>query len=107
MVKIAKGNLVFMASNESLIVSVEEKNIQPQLTWIGSGDAYTTMGQPGILRGFNMYVGTSLTTGNNIVTATFQVNVWDGDKDYTERTVTLFTILAGETGYFCFDEADI
>ena len=55
--------------------------------------------QPGVIRGFNMYVGTN--TASQDIDVQFRKLAWDGDTGYTTTHFTLFTILAGETGYFC------
>ena len=100
----AKGNHVFTVSTESneFTNGTTSRLMQPTFAETG-GDVDWFPFQPGIVRAANMYVGTN-TSGDDI-DFDFRHLVWDGDKSYSTVYTTLFTIPAGETGYFCSDES--
>jgi len=65
-----------------------------------AGSPENFMFQPGILRGFNVYVGQNDSATD--LDVRFRKQVYDGTAGYGSAILfTLFTIPAGETGDFC------
>ncbi len=59
----------------------------------------TLIWQPGVIRGFNMYVGEN--TSDKDVEIRLIHGKWDGGSLHPETTTVLFTIPAGVSGDFC------
>lgn len=59
----------------------------------------TTVMQNGKLKAFNLHVGTNTSSTDLLVR--FSKSVWSGSGWSGEQLYLLFTVPAGETGYFC------
>ena len=107
-----KGNQCFMITTTAYDVGA---TVNPQIndavipnTLVntnGTTNFRTPIFQPGVVRGFNMYVGTN--TSSVDVTLSLKHGKWNGGTGHPITTTILFTIPAGETGYFCMDPSVI
>ncbi len=103
-----RGNQCFMITTTAYDIG---SSVNPQIedvvitnTLVNSGTSVlvrTPIFQPGVIRGFNMYVGTN--TSNKDATLSLLHGKWNGGTGHPITTTVLFTIPAGETGYFCMD----
>ncbi len=100
-----KGNQCFMVSTTKYdlgaIPGRFDITFNPTLLKPAAQSTLSLIFQPGVVRGFNMYVGEN--TLNKDVTLSLRHGKWDGDALHPITTTVLFTIPAGESGYFCMN----
>ena len=99
-----KGNQCFMTSTTAFNVGDSSgafKVFNPTLVPATSTPPLSLIWQPGVIRGFNMYVGAN--TVNKDVTLSLLHGKWNGGTGHPITETVLITIPVGETGYFCMD----
>lgn len=107
MPKWVKGNQCFMASTTAwnFPQSTSFQFLPVTLVDDSAADTNIIMWQPGVLRALNIYVGENSTAGD--INVEFHHSTFSGSVSFSLDVVSLYTILSGETGYFCFDESNI
>ena len=97
-----RGNDVFIGAHSGIALFVGNftERVPLNLDEESPSDPLNFMVQPGVLRGWNMFVGTNTSTTD--IDINFAKEVYDGGTGYAAETeFTMFTVPAGELGYFC------